>query len=120
MKTSAMFPAFVATWLATCACAAFALECPEAPVQSRKDWDSEVRAEVAKIGPVKGAELQTRVRTATQDLMAHLPGADKLYLEQMMFSAYCTALRDDATMKESDKAVQILAYRHELQSSLKR
>ena len=96
-----------------------AMDCPQPPVQANKDWDIQVRTEVGKIGPVRGAELQTRVKSATHDLLAKLPGADKLYLEQMMFSAYCSALRDDKAMSESAKAQQILDYRRQLQASLR-
>lgn len=96
-----------------------AMDCPQPPVQANKDWDAQVRAEVGKIGPVRGAELQTRVKSATHDLLAKLPGADKLYLEQMMFSAYCSALRDDKLISESAKAQQILDYRRQLQASLR-
>ncbi len=96
-----------------------AMDCPQPPVQANKDWDIQVRTEVGKIGPVRGAELQTRVKSATHDLLAKLPGADKLYLEQMMFSAYCSALRDDKAMPESVKAQQILDYRRLLQASLR-
>jgi hypothetical protein len=102
------------------ASAAIALDCPEPPVQSRKDWDTQVRTEVAKIGPVKGAELQTRVRSTTQDLLSRLPGADRVYLEQMMFASYCSALRDDHAITESAKAKQLLEYRRLLAGSLRR
>lgn len=106
--------------LLLCATArAMALDCPEPPRQTQKDWDVEVHAEVGRIGPVRGAELRSKVRTATHDLMSRLPAADKLYLEQMMFSAYCTALRDDRTMAAGAKATQILDYRRELQRALK-
>ena len=96
-----------------------AMDCPQPPVQVNKDWDSQVRTEVGKIGPVRGAELQARVKSATNDLLAKLPGADKLYLEQMMFSTYCSVLRDDKTMAESAKAQQILDYRRQLLASLR-
>jgi hypothetical protein len=99
---------------------AAALECPEPPKQTQKDWDTQVRAEVGRIGPVRGAELQTRVQSVTHDLLTRLPGADKLYLEQMMFSAYCTALRDDRQIAEGDKARQIMEYRRELARSFAR
>ena len=98
---------------------ALALDCPEPPKQQQKDWDTTVRAEVGRIGPVRGAELQTRVASATRDLLTKLPNADRLYLEQMRFSAYCSALRDDRTLDESAKARQVLDYRRELQKSLR-
>ena len=99
---------------------ASALDCPDPPAQTNKDWDATVRTEVAKIGTVKGAELEFRVRGTTQDLLGRLPGADKLYLEQMMFAAYCSALRGDREMTEGAKARQILDYRRELQINLMR
>jgi hypothetical protein len=51
--------------------------------------------------------------------MGKLPGANKLYLEQIMFSAYCSALRGDKTIPESAKARQILEYGRELRKTLK-
>ncbi|MBI3350215.1 MAG: hypothetical protein HY020_23760 [Burkholderiales bacterium] len=99
--------------------AAQAMDCPDPPKQQQRDWDAQIRAEVGRIGPVKGAELEAKVKNVTQDLLVKLPNADKLYLEQMMFSAYCSALRDDASMAESAKAKQILDYRRELQKALK-
>lgn len=98
---------------------ALAMECPAPPVQSRKDWENEIKAEVGRIGIVKGAQLETRVRTATQDLMGKLPGADRVYLEQMMFSAYCSALRDDPSVSGAEKSRQILEYRRALSAALK-
>lgn len=98
---------------------AFAMECPAPPAQSRKDWDSEVRAEVGRIGVVRGAQLESKVRTATVDLLGKLPGADRLYLEQMMFSAYCTALRDDPKVSGAEKSRQILEYRRALNAAFK-
>jgi hypothetical protein len=102
----------------TLAAGAFALDCPAPPVQANKDWETQVRAEVGKIGPVSGAQLETRVRSVTRDLMIRLPGADRVYLEQMMFAAYCSALRADRTLAESAKARLILEYRRELRASL--
>ena len=95
-----------------------ALDCPNLPEQSRKDWDVQVKAAVGKIGPVRGAELETATRTVTQDLMSKLPQADKVYLEQMMYATYCSALRDDRTLPESEKAIRIRAYNLELRKTL--
>ena len=97
---------------------AWAMDCPAPPVQSRKDWDTQVRAEVGRIGPVRGAELDLKLRTVTVDLMGTLPDADRLYLEQMMFSAYCSALRDDQKVSGAEKSRQILEYRRALDVAL--
>src|ERR1035437_8919593 len=88
----------------------YALECPKAPEQIKKDWEVEVNAAVLRIGPVKGAELKTKTKKAAEDLLGKLPDAGKVYLEQMMFSAYCTALRDDKTVNESEKARLLKEY----------
>jgi hypothetical protein len=89
---------------------AFALDCPNYPAQTTKDWQVEVEGAVAKIGPVRGGEIKTQTRNATQDLLGRLPDAGKLYLEQMMFAAYCSALRDDKTISESRKAQLLREY----------
>jgi hypothetical protein len=109
---------FFAIALACATPPALAMECPEPPVQSRKDWDTEVKAEVGRIGFVRGAQLETKVKTVTQDLMGKLPGADRIYLEQMMFSAYCSALRDDPKISGAEKSKQILEYRRALNAAL--
>ncbi len=95
-----------------------ALDCPKAPEQVHNDWIVEVNAAIAKIGPVKGGELKTKTRNATQDLLAKLPDAGKIYLEQMMYSAYCSALRDDKTIKESEKAKLLREYNREVRKAM--
>jgi len=99
---------------------ALGLDCPKAPEQVRKDWEVEVAAAIVKIGPVKGGELTTRTRNATQDLLGKLPDAGRIYLEQMMFAAYCSALRDDKTIKESEKAKLLKAYSAEVRDTIAR
>ena len=89
---------------------ALALDCPSFPVQATKDTQGKVSLAVGRIGPVKGAELEAKAELITNDLLAKLPNADKVYLEQMMFSAYCSALRDDKGLTESEKADRIKAY----------
>ncbi len=95
-----------------------AIECPKMPEQTNKEWDVQVQAAVGRIGPVKGAELETRTRKAVKDLMGKLPDADKVYLEQMMYATYCSALRDDKTLSESEKASRIRAYNLEVRRTL--
>lgn len=95
-----------------------ALECPKPPEQTRSDWDVEVKAAVGRIGPARGPELETRTRTATQDLLAKLPKADKVYLEQMMYATYCSSLRDNPRLSESERGARILAYNEELRKTI--
>ena len=95
-----------------------ALECPKLPEQAGKDWEVEVRAAVGKIGPAQGAELQTLTRSTTRDLVGKLPKADKVYLEQMMYATYCSGLRDDSTLSDSQKSARIRAYNTEVRNTL--
>ncbi|MEK6743316.1 MAG: hypothetical protein AABZ15_06895 [Nitrospirota bacterium] len=98
--------------------AAAALDCPKQPEQSNKEWDVQVKTAVGKIGPVKGAELETKTKSVVQDLMGKLPQADKIYLTQMMYASYCSGLRDNKTMSEDEKAERIRTYNIELQRSI--
>jgi len=97
---------------------AFALDCPAPPAQSAKDWDTTVKAAVAKIGPVTGGELESRVKSATTEVLSKYPQSNTLYLEQMMFASYCSALRDDRTLQEAAKARLISEYGRTLRASL--
>ncbi|HME42006.1 MAG TPA: hypothetical protein VKF36_02880 [Syntrophorhabdales bacterium] len=92
-------------------CMAFALDCPGVPVQATQDGQHKVSVAVGRIGPVKGVALEVRARSIANDLLRELPDADRVYLEQMMLSAYCTALRDDTSLAESEKAGRISTYR---------
>jgi hypothetical protein len=98
----------------------YALECPKAPEQIKKDWEVEVNTAIMKIGSVKGAELKTKTKKATEDLLGKLPDAGKIYLEQMMFSAYCTALRDDKNITESEKARLLKEYRKDVIQTIRK
>ena len=66
--------------------ACFDMECPPIPDQSHQYWDVTIKTAVVRIGPVKGAELENRTRTITADVISKLPQADRVYLEQMMYT----------------------------------
>jgi len=90
-----------------------ALDCPPMPQQARTEVAVEVDAAVAKVKSAKIGELQTKVRTVTKDLMTKLPRADRVYLEQMMLATFCSAIRDDKSLSETEKAKRIEAYNRE-------
>jgi hypothetical protein len=95
-----------------------ALECPPFPQQASKDLEAEVKAVVGQIGPVKGGELSARTQTATKDLISRLPNADRIFLEQMMYAAYCSGLRDDKQLSEGGKTQQLRIYNLELRQAI--
>lgn len=98
----------------------FALECPEFPTQTTNDWSAEIKTAVGKLGPAKAGELEVKLKETTYDLLAKLPKADNIYLEQMMFAAYCTALRDDKSQTELQKSILLREYRDKLKETLKK
>ena len=89
---------------------ALAIVCPHQPEQTGKDWEGEVNAAIARIGPVSGGEVKTKAKTITQDLLGRLPDAGKIYLEQMKYSTICSSLRDDKTLSESEKRKEMREY----------
>jgi hypothetical protein len=98
---------------------AFALDCPRPPQQATSDWGAEVEAAVGRIGPAKGAELALKAQSTTRDLMGKLPQANTLYLEQMMYAAYCSALKDDKTLPEREKAALLRTYNSEVRQTIR-
>jgi hypothetical protein len=97
---------------------ALAIVCPPQPEQSIRDWEVEVNAAVAKIGPVSGGELKTKTKNATQDMLGKLPNADRVYLEQMLLATYCSALRDDKALSESQKTQRLNEYIGEVRKTI--
>ena len=98
--------------------AAAALDCPPPLQPSKSEWEAEVAAAVARIGPVKGAELAVKAKSATLSLLDRLPEANKVYLEQMMYSAYCSAIRADRSTSELEKAAIIRTYNREVRATI--
>jgi hypothetical protein len=95
-----------------------ALECPSQPQQTGKDWEGEVNAAMAKIGPVSGGEVKTKAKAVTQDLLGKLPDAGKIYLEQMRYATICSSIRDDKSLSESEKRKQMREYDLETQKAI--
>lgn len=40
--------------------------------------------------------------------------SDRVYLEQMLFAAYCSTVRDNAALSEGEREARVLAYRREM------
>ena len=97
---------------------ALAIDCPPHPIQTGKDWEGEVNAAVAKIGPVSGGEVKTKAKAVTQDLLGKLPDAGKIYLEQMKYATICSSIRDDKALSESEKRKQMTEYESEFQRAI--
>jgi hypothetical protein len=77
-----------------------------------------VNAAIARLAGLTGPGLGLEVKTVAQDLLMRLPEGGKMYLEQMMYSAYCSALRDDRMRSEGERAALIQAYNREVRHVL--
>jgi hypothetical protein len=103
MRRRHLYPGF----LAIAPALAWSLNCPELPKQTNKDWNAEIEAAVGRLGPAKAAEVGIRANAVTRDLMGKLPNADIVYLEQMMYATYCSALKG-ASLTEEEKSNRLL------------
>jgi ankyrin repeat protein len=88
------------------------------PQQSQRDIDVAVGVAVGQLGQASGSQLQAQTRTVTNDLLRRLPRADRVYLEQMMYATYCSSLRDNTALTETERNARIQAYNRELRATL--
>ena len=79
--------------LAPAAGALRAQDCPAPPRQIGHEVEVDARVAVGRLARVTGGELGVRTRDTVKDLLERVPEANVVYLEQMLFAAYCTALR---------------------------
>jgi len=89
---------------------ALALDCEKGPEQTSRDWEGEVDTVVAKIGPVSGGKVAAKLKTESKDLLEKLPEAGKIYMELKMLYTYCSSLRDDKAIQESEKTQKLKEY----------
>lgn len=90
------------------------IQCPTPPQQVSRDSKVAVEAAVGRLGPIKAGEVKANVERTTSDLLGKLPKADELYLEQMMFAAFCSSIRDSKSMTDTEKSKAIRDYAREV------
>ena len=99
--------------LLICVCvqqAALAFDCPEAPVQAKREWKPSVEATVGKLKGMSAGDLKINLGGEVVDLVGKLPNADAVYLSQMTFAAYCSFLKEDKSLSSKEKADRLAAY----------
>jgi uncharacterized protein len=89
---------------------AAAMDCPDPPQQVSKDTKASVEVAVGRLGVLKAADAAIAVNRVTVDLLKSVPRADQIYLEQMLFAAYCSSVRDDRSTSDAEKSKSIRAY----------
>lgn len=81
---------------------AAALTCPSMPAEVERNWSAEAEVAAGKIGPLTAAQLKTKAASQTRALIKSMPDGQIVYLEQMMFASYCSAIRD-SELSEREK-----------------
>jgi ankyrin repeat protein len=108
----------LAAALAPAAVRAQRIECPAVPQQVAPETEVQVRASVGRLARVTGGDLSVGTRRSVNDLLARLPEAQTVYLEQMLFAAYCSAVRDDPSLTRSQQADRLQRYGREMRAAL--
>ncbi|MEP6958518.1 MAG: hypothetical protein ABI980_07285 [Nitrospirota bacterium] len=95
-----------------------ALDCQKVPEQTTNDWAGEVNFAIAKIGPVSGVEAGGKLKKDAKDLLEKLPDAGKIYMELRMLTMYCSSLRDNTAMPESEKSKELKKYIEDIRAAI--
>jgi hypothetical protein len=80
--------------------------CPEMPdkiTQVNHDVHSDVKAEVGSLGKLKAGQLGVQTDVVAKNLFNTYPDIDRLVIAEMMAATYCTMIRDDKTLKDTEK-----------------
>lgn len=94
------------------------MSCVEQPSQMSSDTKVAVAASVGRVGPIKAGELKTEITRTTKEILSKIPNSDRVYLETMMFSSYCSLIRDAESISEKEKEKFLVEYLKELRKSL--
>ncbi len=109
--------AVVTTLVLAAGSPAWAIQCEKLQTAD-KDLEVQVSAVIAKVGPIKGAEADAKVKSAARQVLEKLPNADRLILHHLMYFTYCTTLRDDSTISETERSKRINEYNRVLMKAL--
>lgn len=88
----------------------FSIECPQQPKQTSSEISVDVNASVGRLKSIGVGELKAKIYKEQKDLLGKYPNADKLYLETMFFSSYCSML-NESSISEKEKLNRIELYR---------
>jgi hypothetical protein len=87
-----------------------ALECPTASDPAETKVKGQIDASVGKLLRLTGAQLEAGAVYETRNLLGELPQADKVFLQRLMLAVYCSSLRDDKGLTETEKGERIRRY----------
>jgi hypothetical protein len=87
---------FAGLIFASAACLGQQLHCVRPTIQN-SSLDSDVKAQIGKIGPLKAADADVKVKKATEDVLLRFP-SEKPYIYTLMQFYMCDALNSDSSL----------------------
>jgi hypothetical protein len=82
------------------------IPCPDMPdkiTQVNHDVRSDIQAQVGGLGKLKAGQLGIQTDVVAKNLFDKYPNTDRIIVVQMMAATYCPMVRDDKTLKDSEK-----------------
>lgn len=99
---------------------AVAIECAPPPSTALRDYKAEFDLAAARVLTLRGPSATVAVQSQAKNLLDKIPNADRALVELTYLFTLCTALRDDKSMPEREKARQISDYAKAIQEPGKR
>lgn len=95
-----------------------AIQCPPASEQTSRDYDADISGAVETFRRLSGVELRAKGAGVAKDLIGRLPGADRVYMEQMMYASYCSSLNEDKTLSDSERREELKKYNSDVRKAM--
>jgi hypothetical protein len=90
------------------------ITCPEPPKQVSNDLVTDTKAEIGKLGPLKGAEFENKTKIIAKNIYEQAPNQDLLIISQMAASIFCQFLASSTQLSDEEKLQKIAAFSGQL------
>ena len=94
------------------------IQCPPAPEQTSRDYTADISGVITKFKRFLGVEVKAQAATVAKDLLGKLPGADRVYVEQMMYATFCSALNEDKALADSERRKELREYHSDVRKAM--
>ena len=90
---------------------AWCIPCWTAPVQTRTNVDSNIRAAIGRLGVLKAGDVEVGAKTEVKNLLADYPNSDRLYAIQLFGSSLCAMLNESKSLTDQQRLDAWNSYR---------
>lgn len=91
------------------------ISCPEAPVQTARDWSVDTQGTVAGLGKLKAGELANQTHVVTKPLFDNVPNSDRFLLAQSLISLFCKTIAN-SSLPDKEKLDRVQAFTDQIMS----